>query len=945
MNDVVERESEIHVLDRSLRDLGHGRGGTVVVEAGAGLGKTTLLRHVRARARESGFDLLDARGADMERDFTFGAVRQLFEPALHRRGIGLGALPPGVAGIARDESAPQFPEAAGIGPAGERRAPGALYPILNGFYRLLADWSAEVPLVVTVDDAQWLDVPSLRFLAFLSRRLDTIAVALVIACRSGESSGGTALDDVLAAGDAATLLRPRALSRGAVGSLVRSAMGPDADDEFCDACHAVTAGNPLFVKELLRALLDDRVRPNAAGALAVKAAGPGAVRRHVVARLRGLPAQARQVARATAVLGDGTAVSLVARLTGLSTAETAAAAESLTAQGIFESALPPAFVHAVVRDVVLGQIPAAARSCEHERAAAVVQEAGEPVERTASHLLHTDPAGDAGRVAVLLAAADEARKRGAPESAAVYLLRARNEPPPREARSEISRLLGNCRAYRLELDEAQLHLDEAVTLADAPVQRALSAYSLARFRSACGAADDAVRLLTDAAHWLEQADDRTLADELEAELIGHLRSTFDGRPQLLERLEAFRSRPGTSAAIVDTQLSVEAVFGGGPAPEAAALARRALADGRLTPDRSAIWGALHILMIAERLEEAEQHLHRVLATALRRGLLFPLALARGYLARIAFLRGDLARAREHVALGAEGLRRPHFALPVLHAAQIELLIEDDELDRAEVVLQDGVLAHGAMPDNSFHLWLLGARTRLRLAQGRFEAALLDAHACRQLYERWGAPDFPDVPWRLYAAEALDALGEGAEAAEYVDGQLSLAERFGSRRLVAGALRTAGKIAARPEEAVRLSGEAAEVFRGCDARLETARALEQLGELLVDQGRRPAGLEALAQAADLAAQCNAAGMADRVASTATHAGPRRERRLSRGLHAFTPSERRIARMVADGLTNREIADQLFLSQKTVEAHLSRAYRKLGVSSRTQLALRLSTAPTV
>ena len=932
MNNVVERESEIRVLDRLLRDLGHGQGGMVVVEAGAGLGKTTLLRHIRDRARESGFELLDARGADMERDFTFGAVRQLFEPALQRRGADLGALPPDL------PSAHQSP-------APERRAPGTLYPILSGFYRLLADWSAAAPLVVTVDDAQWLDVPSLRFLGFLSRRLDSVALALVVAYRGGEACGEAALDDILAVGDAATLLRPRALSRSAVASLVRSALSRDADEEFCDACHAVTAGNPLFVKELLRALSDDGVRPNAAGALAVKKAGPGAVRRHVAARLRGMSPQARRVARATAVLGDGTALPLVASLTGLSPAETATAAESLTAQGIFESALPPTFVHAVVRDVVLGQIPAAARSCEHERAVAILQEAGEPVERIASHLLHTDPAGDASRVAVLLAAADEARKRGSPGSAAVYLLRARNEPPPREIRSEISRLLGNCRAYRLELDEAQSHLNEALTLADSPTQHALSAYSLARFRSACGAPGDAVRLLADAAHRLEPADDRTLADELEAELIGQQRSTFDGRLPLLERLELFRGRPGTSPAVVDAQLSVEAVFAGGPAPVAAALARRALAGERVTPDRSAIWAALHILMVADCLEEAEQHLHRVLATALERGLLFPLALARGYLARIAFQRGDLARAREHTALGAEGLRRPHFALPVLHAAQIDLLIEDDDLDRAETVLQDGVLAHGAAPDNSFHLWLLGARTRLRLAQGRFEAALLDAHTCQQLYERWGAPDFqdfPDVPWRLYAAQALHALGEDAKAAEYVDGQLALAERFGSRRLAAGALRTAGSIAAKSDDAVRLSSDAAEAFLACDARLEAARALEQLGELLLDQGRRPAGLEALAQAADLAAQCHAQEMAHRVASTATHAGPRHERRLSRGLHAFTPSERKIARMVANGLSNREIADQLFLSQKTVEAHLSRAYRKLGVSSRTQLALRFSTA---
>jgi len=426
-------------------------------------------------------------------------------------------------------------------------------------------------VVVLVDDAQWVDSPSLRFLGFLARRIDAVAIAVVIAGRTGVHPDDALLDDIVMA-DGTTLLEPKALSELSVAQLVRSALGQDADDEFCAACHAVTAGNPLFVHELLRALAARRIRPDAASVAAIQAVGPDAVRRHVVARLRRQPDAVRAVARAVAVLGDDTDLALIAQQAQLPLPVAESASERLTRAGVFERDDPPGFVHAVVRDVVLPLIPLADRSGDHDRAAAVLRKAGEPLARVASHLLRTSPAADPDRIEVLLAAADQARRQGSPGDAAVYLLRARSEPPMPDLRSEVSRLLGNCRAHQLVLADAEIYLREALALADSRAQRARCAYSLARFRSACDEPGEATDLLMQAIGELPAELGPELPTQLEGELVGVARADLGRRAELLEYLTRFRQRPDKQTAVLDAQLAVEAMFTGEPAGVIAAIA-------------------------------------------------------------------------------------------------------------------------------------------------------------------------------------------------------------------------------------------------------------------------------------------------------------------------------------------------------------------------------------
>jgi len=936
---LLERDSEVLALERAFGELAAGRGAVVVVEAPAGLGKTALLRHAGDRARAAGFGVLTARGAELEQDFTFGAVSQLFDSVLSRRQDAWQELFAGAASVTRELFAGVNTDLAGAADERSRTAARSMHLLLNGLYWLLVNLAQAAPVVVLVDDAQWVDSPSLRFLGFVARRIDAVAIAIVIARRTGVHPDDALLDDIVMAGGT-TLLEPKALSELSVAQLVRSALGQDADDEFCAECHAVTVGNPLFVQELLRVLAADRIRPGIVSVAAVRAVGPDAVRRHVIARLRRQPDVVRAVARAVAVLGDDTDLALVAPQARLPLPIVASASERLTQEGLFEHDDPPGFVHAVVRDVVLSVIPLSDRSGEHERAAAVLLKAGEPLARVASHLLRTSPAGDPERIEVLLGAADRARRQGSPGDAAVYLLRARSEPPVPELRSEISRLLGNCRAHQLVLADAEVYLREAFALADSPAQRARCAYSLARFLSACDAPGEAADLLVRAIGDRPGELSTGLLTQLEGELVGVARAALGRRAQLLEHLTHFRQQPDKPAAVLDAQLAVEAMFAGEVADVTAAIARRALAGDQLPPDRSALWAAIHPLLVADQLGEAERRLNLALDTAVRKGMLFPVSLVRGYLARVAYLRGDLAQAGEQVEAATPGLIAPNVALPVLHATQVDLLVEQGRLTEADEILRSGVLAGDRAPDTSWQLWLLSARTRLRAAQGNADAALADAMTCERLYREWGAIRMLDVPWRLQAADARQRLDARDRAVGLVAEQLLLAREFGVPRHIAVALRADARLEGDPAKAVRLLREAVELLQDSPARLELAQALEQLGVLLLDGGDRLEALAAITRAADLAVECQATVMTERLRATLADSGARLPRLLLTGVRSFTSAERQVASLAATGLTNRQIAEQIFLSEKTIETHLSRAYRKLGIRSRTQLAVHMA-----
>ncbi|MCS7477878.1 LuxR C-terminal-related transcriptional regulator [Umezawaea endophytica] len=315
-----------------------------------------------------------------------------------------------------------------------------------------------------------------------------------------------------------------------------------------------------------------------------------------------------------------------------------------------------------------------------------------------------------------------------------------------------------------------------------------------------------------------------------------------------------------------------------------------------------------------------------------------MGVVRGYLARISLLRGDLAQAAEHVEIGTRAVPEPNVGLPALDSTRIHLLVEQGDLTGAADVLRRSVLGEGQDARSTLEVWLLEARARLRAEQGDDAAALADALACGAAYEQWGAPGVWEVPWRLHAAGACLRLERRDQAAELIAEELRAARSLGVPRHIAVALRHAARLG---DTSAALS-EAVDLLRDGPARLELARALADLGAHQVRIGSGGPGRQNLRQAAELAVECRATGLAERLRASLTANGGRSPRVQVSGVPSLTPAERQVADLAADALTNRQIAEKLFVSEKTVETHLSRAYRKVGVTSRTQLAVRMAAA---
>jgi len=963
------------VLDAALADLTTGRGGVVALQAPAGLGKTALLQAVRDRARELGFLVLSARGGVTERDFSFGVVRQLVQPLTARAGPDRSGPAGTVARLLADLMAGSAPW--------PQESP---YPVLDALYRLVVNVSAAERTVLLVDDVHWADEPSARFLGFLARRIGSLPVAMVVTSWSDGQVQDESLDQIVEPGVTRTL-EPKRLSSQAAAQLVRHGFGAEASGDFCAVCYALTGGSPLFLTELIRLLAEAGAHPDAAGVTMVRARGPDVLRRHVASRLRRHHQDARGLARAVAVLGDHVPLGLAASACGLSPSSAASAAGRLVCDAVFDQADPPSFIHPSVRETVLTAEPLGWHDDYLDKLDDALAESGTQAVRTAAQLLRAAPAGRPERVAVLLEAAEQAWLLGSPRGAAVFLRRARDEPPPRGLRAEVCRLLGICQAGSLAIEDADRSLREAVKLAEPGPQRAWCAYALALLRAACGAPGEAVDLLAGAIGELAvtgqgtDRDGQDLAACLAAELAGTARADLSRAQELPGYLRSMLARPDVPAPVVNAHLALAAVFEGRPVHDGALLARRALAGAGLPPQGSAFWTAIQVLIITDCLDEAEASLRNVLGTSLRTGMLAPLSLAHAYLARVAYLRGDIALAEEQVAAGASGAVKPSEALPVLDATRIELLVQAGQLDRAEALIEQGALAQGRRPGTAAQLWLLGARTQLRIALGDSAAALADATMCGQLYRQWGAELVLDVPWRLQAATACLRMGDAARAAWFADEQLRLARAARAARPLGMALRTAAEIA---DWDITLLAEAVTALERTSASLELVLTLEQWGRALTRAGQQAKGRAVLGRAARLAARCRAWVTAERLgsllagngaasgrldgaagsargtvpgsgqnsvpASTAVNAqdskavgaggGKRQLEPAGHGADALTPAELRIARLVASGLSNRQIAERLYLSGKTIETHLSHVYRKLDVTSRTQLALRLT-----
>jgi DNA-binding CsgD family transcriptional regulator len=932
---LLERAAERELLAAFVRGASAGSGAALLIEGEAGIGKSALLRAGESIAREQNLRVLTACGGELESEFAYGVARQLLEGELARASAARRAkLLAGAAALAAPIIAPTAAE--GFSP----QPPPDAFALQHGLYWLVENLSVERPLALVVDDVQWADAATLRFLVYLAHRLEGMPVALVVASRLGAPGTHTALINSLRSQASVASVDLRPLSERAVATLAAEVLD-GSDPAFTRACHEVTGGNPFLVHELLRTLAADGVAPTAASVERVRKVGPTAVSRSVLMRLSRLSPAAVTLAQAVSVLGGRTALGHAAALAGLSEETAQHAADALAEARILAPSRPLEFHHPLVRAAIYEDLPAGRRAADHRRAGRLLA-TDAPAERVASHLLATEPAHDEWVVDLLREAADAALARGAPDAAADYLRRAVAEPPPPPQRATLLHRLGSAEARAGEPGAID-HLAAAVELADDPRAAASAALELANALLFAGRVGEGVRVLEEAATRLGDGD-RELSLRLQADVIALAEYDVGLAGIAAERLEGVvGSLPGNSPAerLLLAHLAHAKMRGGADPVELMQLAERALADGRLlaeqTADSPSFYHVAEVLYSSgERFDWARELVEAAFADARKRGSVAGFVIASCFSSDVAYRIGALREA-EADARGALEAAREHewgvgIVAGVIHA--VKALTARGDLRGAEALLAGSGIDLGAA--TPLLAELVYARGRLRLAEGRFEEALEDVHAAAELAEAQGARNPAGrIAWRSSAAEALTGLGRGEKARRLAQEELGLVRRWGRGRAAGIALRVLG-VATEGDEGGDLLREAVETLAQTAARYEHARALTDLGARLRRAGRRSEAREPLAEAVDLAHRCGAGALLIRAREELAATGARPRRFARWGVDALTPSERRICGLAAQGLSNPEIAQALFVTRATVESHLHSAYRKLEIGSRKQLA---------
>jgi DNA-binding CsgD family transcriptional regulator/tetratricopeptide (TPR) repeat protein len=541
-------------------------------------------------------------------------------------------------------------------------------------------------------------------------------------------------------------------------------------------------------------------------------------------------------------------------------------------------------------------------------------------------------------VTTLRDAARAALARGGADGAVAYLRRALEEPPGDDL-ADVLHELGSAEA-RVAAPEALEHLDAARAATSDVRTRALIALELGGpHLSTRQPREKAVEILEEAIEELAD-EDSALALELENQLVGIARFQPDLYPvagRRLERLWALAPRLPEGHVVLAT-LASESARGGASRAEALELAERALAGGKLMQERfdPAFLFAAGVLTASDRLDAAFRLYGEALEDARRRGLVAQFCIASCFRSAVAIHRGALADAVADAesCLGVLDSNRLEIVRPAAAGFLAIALTEQGGLEAANDVLSSaGVI--GTDIHAYMYAWFFDARARLLLAEGDANRALDGFLSLGQYLDGIGVRNPALLAWRSPAALALLQLGRSDEARRYADEELARSRQWGAPRAFGKSLIAAG-LAHGDADGLALLHDAVAVLEGSEARLEHARALVELGSALRRGNRRSDARAPLRQGLEIATVCGAGPLAQRAETELIATGARPRRTALSGVESLTPSEHRVAEMATGGRTNREIAQALFVTTKTVEVHLSSAYRKLGIRSRSQLA---------
>ncbi|MGH8896461.1 MAG: helix-turn-helix transcriptional regulator [Egibacteraceae bacterium] len=952
---LIGRRAELGALERALHALASGSAGVVLVAGEPGIGKTRLLAELCARGEESHCLVLAGRAAEFERDLPFGVfVAALDDYLASLDPVGLEVLGPQRA----VELAGLFPSLAMLaGGTGLGGLPVERHRAYRAVRALLEELSRPQPLLLVLDDLHWADPASVELVCHLLAHQPQSPVLLALALRPAQTSLrlAAALDATAREGTAEHIeLGP--LTADEAEELV----GPGVDRATREECYRHSGGNPFYLQQLMRG--DSRRRVVRAGALAGSDANgvPAPVRAALASELDHLSERARMMLWGAAVAGDPFEPGLAAQTAGVGEAEALVALDELLEFDLVRPTAVPRrfrFRHPIVRRAVYESTGAGWRLGAHARAAAALAAQGASASARAHHVELSAKAGDEAAIALLVEAGEVTAPR-APATAARWFaaaLRLMTDEHGVQQRLELLVALATALGSAGQLEDSRLALCQALELSVpgcvalrvrlvalcAGVERLLGRHqdAHARLMGALRGMDDdrcpeAVALtielavdalyasdLTSARVWAEQAcaaaqalDDRSLA------------VTAAGALALVEYA---LGDTGSAGAHLD---------------EAAALFDE-LADDELAVRLDAAYYVGWAEFFMERFDDAVRHLERgvVVSRATGQGhLLVPMTLGQVFALSI---RGELAQAGELADAAVEAARLSANAQSLSWAlwARCSVHTLSGDLPAAVAAGTESVELASTLDPS-----LLSATSGSVLAPVLLEVG--EAQRCRA--ELLAALDGPDLPLAVpvvrcisyelltraeLALGRVEAAEEWARRAEAAAGGLDLPVTTGlARRAQAAVLLESG----RPRPAAQLALAAAEAAEAAGARVEAARSRVLAGRALVQSGDRKAAFVELERAEAELGACGARGYRDQAARELRRLG-RRVRRSrngagAAGVESLTARELEVVELVATGKTNRAIAAALYISEKTVETHLSHVFTKLGVSSRAAVA---------
>jgi DNA-binding CsgD family transcriptional regulator len=913
----VSRQSEIRQLEDLVVAVRGGRSRSLVVVGPAGIGKSWLCR--RASELAEGFTVVATRGIESEAQLGYGGLFDVLSPLLDGR---LDRLPP-VRGDAL-RGALRIAETQGADP----------FAVAVATLDLLAMAAEDAPVLVVVDDAPWVDAASLGALRFAARRLDADRVAFLFAARS--ELAPPLLDAGL---DSLTV---EGLDTADAMGLINEFAGAAVEEPVARELAAASGGHPLWLREAARELSMQQRAGTAP--LTDRFRSPASLQATFAQRVLSLAAQAFL---ALVVLGADERAP--APVTQQALADLGVAGDAIQfgiARGLVQlEAGRRRFSHPLAQAAAREAAAPAQRRLAHEALARAWGEAGER-ERAAWHLAEAGDGPDAHVSSALAGVARAARARGAPLAAAEAWRRAIETAP--DADQVLGLRLERARdlAQAGRASEALVELDEILDRGRAADLRADAEILQGQSLNSLGRGDRAIEVLEAGAARIGESDPaRATVMLCGAAFAKMTRGEMTAAVATAEAAVVLAGAlGGASATAAKSTLGFCLIVNGEGARGYPLMLRHAERAGSSSgPTRDGLPRHLgHFACWMEDYDTARRELERAVAFARDNGFVGDLPHALSALGEFEFRVGNWVSAR---SLSEEALRLAEDASQFLHFAHIQLLLlaavtGDADGARAYAEMVSTVAARSGSA--SLEIYAHAGRGLLELGLDRPQAAIAHLSRTRELAESIGIGEPNLVQWMPDLIESQIRAGLEPEARTTLAEFEAQAERTGRGWALASAARCRGLLAP-PETADAIFSEAHRLVAALPSPFERARTELCWGERLRRDGRRVDARRHLYAALESFEALGAAPWAEKAARELRSSGGRAMRGPRARSDELTPQQMQIATMVAEGATNKSVANSLFLSPKTIEFHLGHVYRKLNISNRTQLARSLPITP--